>query len=221
MKLYAVITTHDRHEWLYALVRRLVDDDVEVVVVDNASDPPVRGDLCYVIRDNEQPPNLSRLWNLGLTWVHRHNNIHNDGDKYAVAVLNDDLMVPINFIQTLADKLEEYAVDVAFPDQFGHGIDIVDRSPPGPCVDFMKRMTGYAFVLNGDISPQANEELSWWCGDVDLEMRARACCGTVLVGGVSVIHHDANGSTMRNPLLSEQAGKDRQTFKTIWGFPDF
>jgi hypothetical protein len=86
---WAVIATRDRHRELADLLEDL--DQARAVVVDNGSDPPVRAGVAEVVRDNEQPPNLSRLWNLGLDAVARH--VPPD-TAYEVAVLNDDLRIP-------------------------------------------------------------------------------------------------------------------------------
>lgn len=221
MKPYAVILHHNRHKVCGDLVRSLSHDGVEVVVVDNSSFQPFRSNLARVIHHDEQPPNLSKFWNMALNYTHMSHMRSLEVEDYAVAILNDDLVLPEGFVGTLARKLDEHDVDIAFPDQFSRGVDVVDKSPPRSCLDLTRRMTGYAFVMRGSAMIRADERLKWWAGDVDLEMKARQGRGTVLVGGIRVEHLDANGHTDRRPELSRQAGVDRETFREIWGFPDF
>lgn len=218
-KQYAVITTHNRQASCTNLVGQLVADDVEVVVIDNASSPRFHSDLAYVIGNSNQPPNLSQLWNIGLHAVNfLHFGKHRLFSDYAVTVFNDDISIPEGYTERMATALELYDVDIAFPDQFGIGTDVVNRSAPGTCLDLMRRVTGYAFTLRGSAQLYADESLRWWYGDDDLEMQARARRGTVLVGGVTVEHSDANGNHIRRPELQEQACLDRATFVEKHGF---
>lgn len=213
---YAVITTHNRHAYLNRLIACLLVDGVTPVVIDNASTPPVKAS-CPVIRDMEQPPNLSRLWNVGLDWV---SDCEGDSEHF-VAVLNDDILTSPSFVQMIASKMDKYEVDLGFPNQRGYGVDVIDRSPPATCKNLEDRMTGYAFVLRGSAHIRANEDLRWWYGDQDVEMKARKGKGTVLVSGITVEHFDPNGYTNRSPTLSAQAARDRETFRKIWGFHAF
>lgn len=220
MKLYAVIPTRDRHDTLLAMVEKLLDDQVETIVVDNGSTPPISfiHPGVHLIRDEQQPPNLSRLWNLGLREATR--DFHRwelQQPDYAVAVLNDDLILPPRFVQTLAEAMQRYHAAAAYPDQHGWGADAL-HTTPGP-VDLRSRMCGYAFLLRGAARLYADETLQWWYGDDDLDWRARQAGGSLLVAGTAVQHLHPNESTNTNPVLSAQAGLDRATFTQKWGQP--
>lgn len=64
---FAVIPTHDRPAELLQTIASLGLPPDRVLVIDNASTPPVADIAAQVVRDEEQPPNISRLWNIGWT----------------------------------------------------------------------------------------------------------------------------------------------------------
>lgn len=211
MNHWAVIPSRNRGVCLANLVSQLLASDVHVVVVDNGYERPWHHPHknVHVIRHIEDPPNISRLWNLGL---HRVASFEETED-YIVAVLNDDLEVPALFVQTLGYVIDRYDAAAAFPDVNMRGHDVVLRSP-GP-VPLSDRLTGFAFALRGRAGIFADETLAWWYGDDDIDWTARQRGGSVLVGGLQVRHLHPNETTVG--VLAEQAGRDRQTFVTKWG----
>lgn len=218
MKSYAVVTTHNRNRMCQDLVRQLTDEEVEVVVVDNASAQPFRSNVARVIHDWTQPPNLSAFWNMGLNYTHMSHERSWEIDDYVVAVLNDDLVLPPRFVQTLGEAIKESGCDIAFPDQFGVGSNVINQKPPGTCQDLTRRMTGFAFAIKGSSGLRADTSLRYWYGDDDLEMQARQKNGLILVGGLKVNHLDENGFFSKSPALQRQAERDRVTFVEKWGF---
>lgn len=213
VNVWTVVTTHDRHGMLAALLTDLNPE--HTVIVDHASTPPVIADVARVIRC-DCTPNISHLWNLGLNYVDSRAR----GTGYFVAVLNDDLRIPPGTLEGLAEALDDTGAAVAFPDV--HGLlrpgqtDV--RTKPGP-VNLFTRMTGFCFMLRGSIGLRADEELVWWYGDDDLEWRAAERGGTVRVGGVTVEHLSPNGSVATDVGLAEQTVLDRATFVAKWGNP--
>lgn len=209
MKLWAVIPSRNRPAMLNALVPQLIADGVNVVLVDNGYDPPLDPSPgVVVIRNTEDPPNLSALWNEGLKYVADWE----DGE-YVVAVLNDDLRVPAGFVQALAKAILDHDAAGAYPDQHGWGQTYIHQFA-GP-ISLFRRMTGYAFALRGSKGIFADETLRWWYGDDDIDWRCRINGGNVLVGGLKVEHLTPNETT--TGVLAEQAGRDRQTFIEKWG----
>lgn len=211
MNLWAVIPSRNRPEMLAELVSTLVSDDVRVVVIDTGYEPPwaTYHGLVTVLRDAAQEPNISRWWNLGLNYVK-----HMEGDaEHVVAVLNDDLVVPRKFVQTLAHAIITHGAAAAYPDQHGFNADMVHRYV-GP-ISLYRRMTGYAFALRGSANIRADESLQWWYGDDDIDWTARQRGGSVLVGGLRVHHLCPNETTVGS--LAVQAGLDRGRFETKWG----
>ncbi|MEV8439137.1 glycosyltransferase [Actinosynnema sp. NPDC051121] len=224
METYVVVPTHNRPDELRTLLVSLNMPGDRVLVIDNASTPPIgpgswgqrfAGDVvidAHVVRDLEQPPNLARLWNLGIDWATQRA----EGREHAVAILNDDLVLPPLFLDYMVGALRETGAAVAFPDQHGRQRGLLHRTVPGP-VPLAERMTGYAFVLRGGIGLRADERLRWWFGDDDLEWQALERGGTVLVGGITVQHLHPDESTRARPELEEQTRRDRQEFIAKWG----
>lgn len=213
---WAVIPSKSRPIELRNLVEQLLEDTVNVVVIDNGVNFEHESKYVHVIRDLEDPPNLSRLWNVGLRFVHDVMDPDADNplpEPYAVAVLNDDLVLPPKFVSTCATRLDQSNAAVAYPDQHGRGSDLfLTDVRPYPLV---YRMTGYAFVLRGDAGIFADETIKWWYGDNDIEWQARQCGGTLMIGNLSVNHLFPDHTTVGG--LMEQAGRDRETFIKKWG----
>jgi GT2 family glycosyltransferase len=212
---FAVIPTHDRPAELRQTLTSLGLPPERVLVVDNASTPPVTDVPAHVVRDEEQPPNIYRLWNIGLDWAHEQAA----GEKYAVAVLNDDLVLPEDFLGRMVDALDRFQATIAYPDRSGDNEDW-HNTEQGPVLK-PDRMTGYAFVVDGRAGLRADERFRWWYGDDDLEWRAQALGGTVRVGGVTVEHLYSNASTYGSPVLNAQTEVDAQAFIAKWGRPSW
>lgn len=223
METYVVVPTHNRNEMVLALVESLRLPADRVLIIDNASNPPVPParsidpfnpppPVATLLLDFEQPPNLARLWNLGIDWAEKQA----DGREHAVAILNDDVVLPPLFLDYMTSALEQTGAAAAFPDQHGRGHGLLHRTLRGP-VPLRERMTGYAFVLRGGIGLRADEWLRWWFGDDDLEWQALERGGTVLVGGISVQHLHPDESTRTRPELEAQTHRDRQAFLAKWG----
>lgn len=211
---YAVIPTRDRADSLGPLLRVLVADGVTPIVVDTGDNEWME-DLgvirALVLRD---PPNISQWWNLGLDIAA---GLGGDGE-YVVAVLNDDLVMAPGTIALLTDALLETGATIAFPDMYGllgpGQRDVLRRAAPH---NLFHRMTGYCFLLRGSADLRADERFVWWAGDDDLEWRAALMGGVVRVGGCDVQHLHANESTIADPALMEQTGRDMAAFVEKWG----
>lgn len=216
MKRYAVIPTRNRGTWIGAMIETLVADDVHVVVVNNGEEPIPNGHLAQVVQWPMQPPNLSIIWNVGLDVVDRHHWRTAAGEEYIVAVLNDDLGLPEHFVSRLEEFMDIYHAAAAYPDQHGYGLYTLAMATTGSPD---RRMCGYAFALRGSLGLRADPSIKWWYGDDDLDWQARIKGGIVCVPGVQVTHYEPNLSTSRSPELSEQAGRDRETFINKWGVP--
>lgn len=210
MNLWAVIPSRDRPEMLAGLVSALIQDHVQPVVVDTGyPDHGTFDSRVFVIKDHDEPLNISRWWNRGLRYIQK---IEGDSE-YTVAVLNDDLKIPARFVSQLANALDVTGGAAAYPDQHGYG-QTFKHEYAGP-ISLYRRMTGYAFALRGSAGILADERMAWWYGDDDIDWRARQLGGSVLVGGLTVTHLKPNETTVG--ALAEQAGRDRETFIKKWG----
>lgn len=232
VRIYAVIPTHNRHDELSELLAT-IPHFVETLVIDNASTPAVfehprflqRTRGWEVIRDDEQPPNLSRLWNIGLQWAaDRYAKYYDRPNKlslsneYGVAVLNDDVLLSPGLLTALAAKLIQHDVDIAFPGPVGTR-DFVNRELPFPGTAL--RMTGWCFMVRGSSELRADESLRWWCGDDDIQAQAVTHGrGSVRVG---LRDFEVAGLQHRHPdeqttgVLREQTEVDMKTFVAKWG----
>lgn len=231
MKIYAVVPTHNRHTELAELLRS-IPPDVHVLVIDNASEPAVQFNLpleflgrrIQFMRDEEQPPNLSRLWNVGLDWAQKLFATDDwarpgKGDDWAVAILNDDVVLPSGLLDGLAYEMQSHDVDIAFPAPAGAERCDVNTDDPFPGVG--RRLTGWCFMVRGSSGLRADESLRWWCGDDDLQAQAvrngRGTVGVVLppVMRHCLVHRYPDQST--TGVLREQTEKDMTTFVEKWG----
>lgn len=227
----AVVATHNRPAELARLLDAIVSQCHAVFVVDNASTPPVvlpdwhhgvpvpgeevLGMRQFVIRDEEQPPNLSRLWNVGLAAAREYVR-GGDYIGHDVAVLNDDAVPPPGWWDAVSGALRATGSAAASADPFstlapGEWRHIVNSFPA-----VAHRITGWAFMLRGEWDgARFDERLRWWYQDDSISYRAQYAGGVVHVGGFEVPNTGANTSTVG--ALAEQAGRDRAMFVQIHG----
>jgi GT2 family glycosyltransferase len=220
----AVIPTRDRPDMLYDCVNSVIDQVDHVFIIDNASHPPADHEQwpdtvdgrprVMSARVDEDPPNLSRLWNLGLALADNA-AWGRAATAWDIVVLNDDVMVPPGWVAALSTAMRETTAVLAYPDQFGAGRRIL-HTEPGP-VDLRTRITGYAFMLRGEAGLRLDETFAWWYGDDDLDWRARQHGGALLVPGIPVRHRAPDAQTNARPELLAQAARDRQAFAAKWG----
>lgn len=217
-----VVATHNRPVELARLLDAIAPQCNAVVVVDNASDPPVTIETLgpaafssstriYIIRDEEQPPNLSRLWNRGLDRA-RFLIDPLIGEPYDLAVLNDDAVPPPGWWDAVSGAMRSHGADAASSCPFDSlpagGSQLWDRYAPATVGT---RLAGWAMMLRGEWKgARFDESMRWWCSDDDLSLRARQAGGLVHVGGYPVPNTGADSSTVG--VLAEQAGRDMARF---------
>lgn len=219
---FAVIPTHNRPTKLLSLVASLGPQCDIIVILDNASEPPVNVDklrlavssrvVIDVIQDDEQPPNLSRFWNVLLD---RCDELA-ERDVYDVAVFNDDSVLPAGWYDCVATAMREHkTAQVAFTDTFGLLPSMTLLTDLDN--DKYRRMCPWAFVMRGEDGLRSDETMRWWFFDTDLDWRARQTGGVLSVPGPKVGNAHANSSTV-GPL-AVQAEQDRKTFEAKWDQP--
>lgn len=221
----AVVPAHNRPDELNRLLAALHDQCDIAVIIDNASTPPLMpkapgGPIMRLMRDEEQPPNLSRLWNMGLDEAHRMAEAWDllDADgAYDVAVFNDDADVPPGWWDAVSGPLRAHpSAVIGHTHTYGDpGRPAAYRDASAP-MDLMERMCPWAFVMRGETGLRSDERMRWWWFDTDFEMRARQVGGVLAVPGPQVANTGANSTTVG--ALAEQAGRDRETFREIWGY---
>lgn len=219
---YAVIPTHNRPEHLGRLVAQLAVSCDYVVVVDNASNPAVNAfqlleyalphkPVIHVIRDEEQPPNLARLWNVAFREIAK---IESNSTAWDIAVLNDDVELPAGWYDHMASALRTHDVLAVSGDAYGHVTQPTLRRDKHNSL--MTRMCPWAFVFRGECGVEADEKLRWWWQDTDIEWRLALAGGVLVLPGYVSKNVGANSSTVG--VLAEQAAADRRTFAAKWGW---
>src|SRR6185369_583717 len=216
---YVVITTRgERDKELREAVAAAQAQDAWVVVVDNSD----RGDyfddhrhpLVVVEHHPEQPPNLSRLWNVGLGRVAVANMSGTARTMYDVAVCNDDAILPPDWFDRLSTPMR---LGGCYAAGFGPVLEPVFHREPG-LTALHERMPGWAFLLRGEGNLRADERFAWWCGDNDLDMKARTLGGTLIMPRDEVRHLYPDQSTSTRPELQARTGVHMQLFVEKWGF---
>ena len=225
MNRFAVILTHNRPELLHETWAAIGPQVDMVIVVDNASDPPIRaidlhGDSwCTVLMHvPDQPPNLAKFWNLG---IRAAMNTYDASPHLApahIAMLCDDAIVPAGWYAAVVEAMTQTAAAVGCSDPFGYmpaGQSRVKTEPDGA---IMERMPGHAWVLD-PISPVRPDEsmLLWYC-DTDMDWQARKAGGMVMVGGYPVPNVMPSGFMLTHPELIDQTGQDGLTFAAKWSW---
>jgi hypothetical protein len=220
MRHFAVILTHNRPE-LLAQTWLAIGPQVDMVIVlDNASSPPVDFREFHsqfwktaVLNVPDQPPNLSKLWNLGIDCARVVWGARDDitDEPLYVAVLCDDAPPPPGWFAAVTQAMAETGavVGASAPEPFGW------TGPPKVKTerdsDLAHRMPGWAWILD-PISPvRADERFEWWFGDTDLDLSARAAGGMVLIGTHPVPNIHPNDFSQR-PQQAAQIAVDSQRF---------
>lgn len=229
MNRFAVIVTHNRPILLAECVAAVGPQVDMVIVIDNASQPPVSSDtlpppepepdsyrMC-VVAVPDQPPNLARFWNLGMdvAGVERGQNLTAAAEPWHIAVLCDDAIVPPGWFAAVTAAMAETGAAIGCSDPWGN------QHPPRVKTerdgDLMGRMPGWAWIVDASKGLHADESMSWWWCDTDLDWQARAAGGMVTIGGFPVPNRLPNDFTCTVPGLSDLAGRDGEAFVAKYG----
>jgi GT2 family glycosyltransferase len=225
---YALIPTHNRVTELRKLAVQLRKQLDVLVIIDNASDPPLtvadlfpdpdadpsRLHTVRVVRDEEQPPHLYRMWNDGFRIIKTHADAFGL-KEWDVAVFNDDSSVPSGWFDIVASGLRSHPTAVAASTTTHIRINSPWFSTQPGEGGLTHRLCPWAFVVRGEVGMQADETMRWWWGDTDWDWRCRQNGGILLLPGPIAVNTHANAQT--NGELAVQAGRDRLRFAEIWG----
>jgi hypothetical protein len=212
----ALILAHGRQELLNRAIDAIRPQVDTIMVIDNASDPKLEipeGVGSMFLPD--QPPVLSRFWNIGLEWFSHWYSTQNRGQDYDVAVMCDDAIAPADWFSAVTQAMREHGT-VA-------GSSQPDGFPQPPILkydmdgDIRNRMCSWAFIMDGACDIRADETMSWWWFDSDMDIQLRKNGGTVLIGTHPVPNQEYGRYTNEKPELGAQTGVDRQTFVAKYG----
>jgi glycosyltransferase involved in cell wall biosynthesis len=205
----ALILAHGRQELLDQTIAAIKPQVDTVMVIDNASDPkltvPKGVGSMYL---PEQPPVLSRFWNIGLEWFVRWYASQDRCQDYDVAVMCDDAIAPPGWFAAVVEAMRETGAVAGSSSPWSQP-RIMKYDMDG---DIRNRMCSWAFIVDGASKVRADESMSWWWFDSDFDIALRRNGGTVLIGTHPVPNQQPNYYTVMKPELGEQAGRDRATF---------
>lgn len=139
--------------------------------------------------------NISTWWSLGLNCI-RDKMFSND-EEYAVAILNDDAVLPNNWFELMEQELSK---------GFSGASGLRHRNSSA--------IAGFAFCLNGrhDITP--DEELAWYFTDDAIQRRCEEEGGFKVLPTLRVGNKYARSS---EAFMGEQIEKDRKRYYEKYG----
>ena len=218
MHRFAAILTHNRPDLLRETWCAIGPQVDMVFIIDNASNPPVNPQdyagqewRSVVVHVPDQPPNLSRLWNLAAGLAITIAGREPFEPEPLVAVLCDDAPPPEGWFEAVAGAMRGTGavLGCSAPQPFDwQGDPIIKRVPDS---DLARRLTGWAWVLDPVSTVRADERFEWWWGDTDLDWTARAAGGTVIIGTHPVPNVRPNDFSGR-PAQAAQIAADSQRF---------
>lgn len=221
MNRFAVVLTHNRPELLRDCVAAIGPQVDVTIVIDNASNPAVDHTTLpssydhpvIVIAVPDQPPNLARLWNIGIDAA--ANCRYGAEDPWHIAFLCDDATVPDGWFDAVTYAMTTTGAAAGCSNPWGNSHPPQLKTDPDG--DIMGRMPGWAWVLNPESGVRADESMRWWWLDTDIDWQAREHGGMVMIGGFPVANRLPNDFTVHVPGLGEQASRDGETFTAKWG----
>lgn len=218
LRKFAIVPTNGR-ECLDQCLQALEGQVDTIVVVWTSDTTPAEGSAVrvmpgiHVIFDLAPPRNISRWWNVGMDYV--DTLVDQETLTWDVAIINDDVIVPSSWFNAVAGTMRQMQIAAACSG--GREPHVRLHTKRGGTL--FDRMQGFAFMLAGEKRLRADEELVWWCGDNDLDHKARAAGGMAMIPGLHVTHLFPNGQMTDE--LQVQANKDCELFRAKWGFPAF
>lgn len=156
--------------------------------------------------------NVSRWWNRGLDWAEGVATALNQ-PEWDVAIINDDVIVPEDWMCYVADDLRLYNAKAGCSGGIDVGSLVVHRQA-GP-VPLHQRMQGFAFVVVGESRLRADEEMSWYFSDDHFGYIAAEAGGMAQKPGCHVNHLYPNQQVTSE--LHVQNAESAEAFKKRWG----
>lgn len=236
MKTIAAIPTRNKIEWTAPLIEHLLQAEEldEVWLYDNGSKNNIKEWVLHRAQlDNRLKyvdASHMRLYDMWNDMIKKASVLD---DQVNLAILNNDIRLPHNSIITMSRLMrnENYklvAVDPARPAIYTRTINIYggDKTVPVAIDPYIQKVTaknrvGWAFVIAAewwkDESFAIHPDYLIWYGDNDLYLRTQKRNGKIgWVRGVGC-DHAIEQSDSEYPSKWQDAEKDKETFKRIWG----
>lgn len=200
MLFMTVPTAGNRSHLLEALVEDSALPRERIIII--ATKPGVRGPEGTVTIEDFDPPNIQRWWNRGIEESQRRG-------ATAVAVVNDDISLAPETLQSLHERLESTRAAIASPSRPEFPTGLHKR----PLVPYAPRLWGSLWLLRLDSGLRPDPNYVWWYGDNDLDIRARRNHGGVVLVDVEYQHLHPGEGTSASVELQAQAAIDAQRFE--------
>jgi hypothetical protein len=192
LKVWLTIPTGKPRGYLQDIIKDSQIPLDQIVIVHTIESEPIEG-----VRNvwDLDPPNIQRWWNRGIDIARA-----NGGDY--IAVLNDDLLLENNPINTIAQAMKDNDAIIGYPHPHsGNGLTHV---------------AGYCWVLDLKSGLRTDETLRWYFGDDDMLLQAIAIGKVINVP--AVVHHlHGVEKTNSSKYLITLAKIDQVYFKEKWG----
>lgn len=189
--LWMVIPTATRREYIPEIIEQSGIDKNKIVIVHTKNDNEPYYEVNNIYDTGEI--NIQRWWNKGIDFV------TSKGGRY-VAVLNDDVRLAGDPLNTIATVMKETGAGLGYP------------------YPFQGWVCGYCFIIDLATDIRPDERYRWWYGDRDLDFQARKQGGVVHVPAM-VRHIEGNILTTQNKELQELAKTDEDLFFEKWTIP--
>jgi GT2 family glycosyltransferase len=189
--LWMVIPTATRRDYIPDIIKESGIDKDKIVIVHTKNDNEPYYEVNNIYDTGEI--NIQRWWNKGIDFV------TSKGGRY-VAILNDDVRLAGNPLNTIATVMKETGAALGYP------------------YPFQGWVCGYCFIIDLATDVRPDERYRWWYGDRDLDLQARKQGGAVHVPAM-VRHIEGNILTTQNKELQELAKIDEYLFFEKWTIP--
>lgn len=221
MNRFACVITHNRPELLRQTWEAIGPQVEMVIILDNASDPPVdhrflhaSGWRTAVVKVPDQPPNLSKLWRLGITLITGLLIGQDNKHDAHIAMLCDDAPPPAGWYEAVVEAMRSTGAAIGASSPWGwSGPPRIQTAPGG---NIAERMPGHAWILDPSSSVRPDEQFEWWWGDTDIDFRARQNGGMVMIG-THPVHNIHPNEFSNRPEQQAQTGRDTDRFVARWG----
>lgn len=220
LNLYAVACTHRADiDKMNKTLTMMNLPKSKVFVVANGENPPTSKDIpkATILQYPDDEFNMAKWWNMGLEYASKKAK----GKPYEVFVFESSTFATQSTVIQLATALRENDLAAVSPDRWDtlpEGQILIERELK-PLDNMAHRMTGYAFMLKGELELRADPKFRNWYPDDDLEWQARKAGGVGMLGHVTV-GHPKYGSPL-SPMLQKFADEDLVKFKNKWGYAPY
>jgi glycosyltransferase involved in cell wall biosynthesis len=210
---WAVVPTKNRPDLVRQLLASLNGQVQGAVVVDNndVHDPIAVAGIKLIVNVHRPgfPPNLSELLNVGMDVV----DTAGAPPEWNVALLNDDVICPPGWVESLSDAMRATTAVMAYTDRMGRTEPVLYTTP---APEQSHAATVWACLLRGERHVRMDETMKWWYSDNDLDNTCRRMGGVLAVPGRIPAHLHPSEQTVSSVELSRQAHLDEVTFNDKW-----